>query len=116
MGGVFLVSIAIGRPMIGRLATDFWPVTPEQADNPRVRSLFRGLTVLWAGVNLATATLTFVLLVWLPLETYVAVKQVSGLGITASAIAITIVWSHRTACREGMVRATPSRRVTRSVA
>jgi uncharacterized protein DUF3159 len=104
-GGVFFASLIGGRPLIGRLASDFWPITPEMAENPRVLRLFRRLTVLWGGVNLLTASLTFALLLWLPLATFVAVKQVSGLGITACAVTLTIVWSHRTACREGMVRA-----------
>jgi hypothetical protein len=108
-GAVFLVSLFVGRPLIGRLAADFWPITPEMAQNPRVISLFRGLTALWAAVNLATATLTFLLLLWLPLATFVAVKQVSGLGISLTAITVTIVWSHRIACREGIVSA-PNRR------
>lgn len=107
-GGVFLGSLVIGRPLIAKLAHDFWPITPEQAQNPRVRSLLCGLTILWAGVNLATASVTFVLLVSLPLTTFVAAKQVSGLAITITAIAITIAWSHRTACSEGMI--SPSRR------
>jgi hypothetical protein len=108
-GGVFLVSLVIGQPLIGRLANDFWPITPEMATNPRVLSLFRGLTVLWAGVNMATAALTFTLLLSLPLATFVAVKQVSGLAITVCAVAVTIVWSHRTACREGIVSAPRAR-------
>jgi Protein of unknown function (DUF3159) len=104
-GGVFIVSLAVGRPLIGRFAGDFWPITPDMAENPGVVSLFRGLTVLWAVVNMATATLTFILLLWLPLATFVAAKQISGLGITVAAIAVTIMWSHRVACREGIVRA-----------
>ena len=32
-------SIAVGRPLIGKLAHDFWPITPEQAEIPRVQSL-----------------------------------------------------------------------------
>jgi hypothetical protein len=80
--GVFLLSLVGGRPLIGRLATDFWPITPEMADNPRVISLFRGLTVLWAGINLATAAATLTLLLILPLATFVAAKQASGLAIS----------------------------------
>ena len=114
-GGVFLASLATGRPLIGRLAHDFWPVTQEMHDNPRVRSLFRGLTVLWAGVNLATASVTFALLLWLPMPTFVALKQITGTGITVTAIAITIIWSHRIACSEGIVSA-PKRAGTLSPA
>lgn len=101
--GLFLATLWIGRPMIERLAGDFWPVTPEMAENPHVESLFRGLTVLWAGVNLAIALLTFVLLVTLPLVTFVAVKQIAVLGINAAAVIATISWAHHTACREGFV-------------
>ena len=102
-GGVFLGSLVMGRPLVAKLAHDFWPITEEQAENPRVRSLLCGLTVLWAGVNLATASVTFLLLISLPLTTFVAAKQITGLAITLTAIAVTIVWSHRTACREGMI-------------
>ncbi len=101
--GVFLASLVGGRPLIGRLADDFWPVTPEMHANPSITSLFRGLTILWAGVNLATASITFVLLLWLPLSTFVVAKQLSGWVITLSAVALTIAWAHRTACSEGIV-------------
>lgn len=102
-GAVFLISIALGRPLIAKLAHDFWPITAEQAQIPRVRTLMRSLTLLWAGVNMATASMTFVLLMSLPLTTFVAAKQISGLAITLTAIALTIAWSHRTAVDEGIV-------------
>jgi hypothetical protein len=101
--GVFLFSLVDGRPLIGRLAVDFWPITPEIADNPRVISLFKGLTVLWAGINLATAAATLILLLSLPLATFVAAKQASGLAITTTGIAVTVCWSHRIACQEGVL-------------
>jgi len=100
---LFLATLWVGRPMIERLACDFWPVTPEIAQNPRIDSLFRGLTVLWAGVNLAIATITFVLLVNLPVASFVAVKQVAVLFVNVVAAAVTIWWAHSIACREGLV-------------
>jgi uncharacterized membrane protein len=105
IGAVFLASLLQGRPLIARLARDFWPISPEMAENPGVRSLFRKLTALWAVVNLTTAATTFVLLLCLPLATFVAVKQASALGITAIGVTVTISLSHRTACREGFVSA-----------
>jgi hypothetical protein len=109
MGTALLLSVVIGRPLIGSLAGDFWPVTAEMARNPRVTLLFRRLTLLWAGVNLLTAAVTFVLLVSLPLTTFVAVKQLLVL-ITVLAVAVTIFWGHRTACREGYMPAPPGKR------
>lgn len=104
-GGVFLGSLVVGRPLIARLAHDFWPITDEQASRPQVQRLMRGLTALWAGVNVATATTTFVLLSTLELGAFVAAKQASGLAITCTAIAITVAWSHRVAVREGVLTA-----------
>jgi hypothetical protein len=103
MTGVFLVSIAVGRPLIEQLALEFWPLTPELLALPSVSRLLRGLTYLWAGVNLAIALTTLSLLVCLPLATYVAVKQLASLAITGVGIAITIDRSLRVARREGYV-------------
>lgn len=104
-GCVFGASLVVGQPLIGRFAGDFWLVTPEVAANRAVLSLFRGLTALWAAVNIVTAAITLVLLITLPVTTFVVVKQVSGIAVTIAAIYLTIRWSHRTACREGIVRA-----------
>ena len=101
MGCVFLVSVWIGRPLIGRLATEFWPITTEMAECPAVLRLFRRLTLLWAAVNLASAALTMGLLMSLPLGAFLAVKQVSGLAVTAGAIFLTVSHSLTTARREG---------------
>jgi hypothetical protein len=103
MTGVFLVSVLIGRPLIEQLALEFWPLTPELLALPSVSRLLRGLTFLWAGVNLAIALTTLTLLVCLPLATYVAVKQVASLAITGVGIAITIDRSLRVARREGYI-------------
>jgi hypothetical protein len=103
MTAVFLLSIALGRPLIEQLALEFWPLTPELLALPSVSRLLRGLTYLWAGVNLAIALTTLTLLVCLPLATYVAVKQLASLTITGVGIAITIDRSLRVARREGYV-------------
>jgi len=103
MGTVFLISVAVGRPLIGRLAHEFWEVTPEMEARPAVLRLFRDLTFLWAGVNIATAMMTFALLVSLPLATFVATKQMAGLATTFGAMFVTVSLSLRTARREGFV-------------
>src|SRR5579859_222650 len=107
VAGVFLGSILTDRPMIGRLAVDFCPLTPEVAALPAVIKLFTGLTVLWAGVNLLSAATTFGLMVTLPLKTFVASKTLASLFITACAVVLTVSWSLRIARREGLVFASP---------
>jgi hypothetical protein len=106
LGGVFLVSVLVGRPVIARLAHDFCPIAPEVAARPAVIRLFAGLTVLWAGVHLLTGAATLGLLVSLPVPIFVLLKTVSGLGITCAAIVVTVSWALRTAKREQLVFAT----------
>lgn len=103
MAGIFLVSVVIGRPMVERLALEFWPLTPEMLARPAVSHLLRGLTFLWAGVNLAIGATMLTMLLYLPLATFVAVKQVVSLVITGTGVAITIDRSVRTARREGFM-------------
>ena len=102
MSGVLLVSIALGRPLIGTLAYEFWPITAEDAACPGVNRHFRNLTVLWAGVNVASAAVTMTLLLVLPLGAFVALKQVSGLAITGVGVYVTVSSSLRMARREGL--------------
>ncbi len=90
---VFLGSVVIGRPVIARLAHDFCPICPEVAVRPAVLRLFGGLTVLWAGVHVVTAAITFGLLVSMPVATFVAFKTVACLAVTVAAIVVTILWA-----------------------
>lgn len=115
MGCVFLVSIVVGKPMVERLALEFWPLTPEMLAREAVNRLLRRLTFLWAGVNLAIAATNLTLLVWLPLPAYVAAKQGASLLITGIGIALTIDRAVRTARREGFaVRPQQRQRLTRA--
>jgi hypothetical protein len=109
MGCVFLLSVCKGRPMVERLALEFWPLTAEMLERPAVNRLLRGLTFLWAGTNLAIGAMNLTLLLSLPLATYVAVRQGASLLITGTAIALTIDRSVRTARREGFA-VRPARR------
>lgn len=103
MACVFVVSVVIGRPLVERLAIEFWPLTPEIMGRTAVARLFRSLTFVWAAVNLATATITLALYAALPLATFVVLKQLASLAITAIGVFVTIDWSVRTARREGLV-------------
>ncbi len=103
LGIVFLGSVLIGRPLISRLAHDFCPIAPEVLLRPAVVQLFVGLTLLWAGVHLLTAATTFGMLVSMPVATFVLVKTVTSMSITAAAIALTVSWSIRIARQENLV-------------
>ena len=116
IGCVFLLSIAIGRPMVKRLALVFWPLTPEMLAHPVVDRLLRRLTYLWAGVNFATGAVTFTLLVLLPLPLFVALKQAVAWTIAGVGIAITIDRAVRTAHRTGFIAATQTAMRARAAA
>lgn len=109
LGAVFAGSAFIGQPVIGRLAADFCHLDADVARRPAVRSLFRGLTLMWAGVHVLTALSTFGMLVTLPTATYVALKTLVSLTITVTAIIATIMWSVRIAQREQLVLAPVTR-------
>jgi hypothetical protein len=111
MGCVFLVSVFVGRPMVEKLALEFWPLTPEMMANPAVTRLLRGLTFLWAGINLFIGATNLTLLLALPLAAFVAVKQIASLAITGTGIAVTIDASVRTARREGYIAPRAGRRL-----
>jgi hypothetical protein len=103
VSGVFLLSIAVGRPMVEALALEFWPLTPEMQAHPTVGRLLRRLTFLWAGVNFVIAATTFTLLVVLPLPMFVAMKPIVAWTISGVGIGITIDRSVRTARRTGFI-------------
>jgi len=100
---VFFGSLLFGRPMIARMASDFCPLSPEIASRPGVVRLFSGLTLLWAIVHLLSAATTFTMLVSMSTPTFVAVRSFVSLGITISAVVLTVSWSIRTARAEDLV-------------
>jgi hypothetical protein len=99
---LFLASVAIGRPVVGWLAADFFPFTPEVARLPAVIRLFRGLTVLWSVVQLLKAATTLALLQTMSMGNFVALRTLATLLLTVGGIALTITWSLRIARREGL--------------
>jgi hypothetical protein len=103
---VFLGSVVIGRPIVARLAHDFCPLAPEIACRHKVARMFSGLTVLWALVHIVIATATFMMLVSLPVATFVALKTATSFGVTGAGILVTVTWALRIARHENLVLAT----------
>ncbi|WP_148615047.1 VC0807 family protein [Nocardioides rubriscoriae] len=89
---VFFVSLASARPLVSRLAADFYPMSPDLAAHPHVRRLFWRLTLMWGGVCLAKASVGFWLLESLSVGAFVLVKSSAMIGLTALAVAVT-VWA-----------------------
>ncbi|MGZ5398949.1 MAG: VC0807 family protein [Nocardioides sp.] len=100
---LFLLSLASARPMVARLAGDFYPMDHELAARPRIRRLFRRLTVMWAVLGLTKATMTLWLLQSQSLETFVLVKSISMLAINVLAAFATIGLAALVARQEGLM-------------
>ena len=105
LAAVFAGSVVIGRPVVGRVASDFCHLAPEVAARPAIVRLFQGLTLLWAAVHVVTAATTFGMLVSMSPANYVALKTVTCLAITVAAIVLTVSCSIRTARSENLVLA-----------
>jgi hypothetical protein len=87
---LFLVSLCSARPIVARLAPDFYPVDADLAANPQIRRLFWRLTLMWGLVIVAKASLTFWLLTSLPMVDFIVIKNASIFTLTAATAAVTI--------------------------
>lgn len=100
---LFLVSLATARPVVSRLAHDFYPLAEDVAQRPTIQRLFWQLTALWALICLAKAVVTLYLLESLPLETFVAVKGMVMLLLVLVGTGLTVVAAVRVARSEGLL-------------
>jgi hypothetical protein len=100
---LFLLSLASARPMVARLAGDFYPMDHDLASRPRIQRLFRNLTIMWAVLGLAKATATLWLLESQSLATFILVKSISMLAINVLAAFATIGLAALVARQEGLM-------------
>lgn len=99
----FLLSLATARPMVARLAGDFYPMTHEVSVRPRIQRLFRHLTLLWAGLCLGKAVLVLWLLLSLSVESFVLANGLSIVSLNVVAIGVTIGAAVVVARKEGLL-------------
>lgn len=104
---VFLASLYSARPVVARLAPDFYPIDAALAARPAVRCLFRRLTLLWGLVTLVKGSVTFWLLESLSTVNFVLIKSGAIIALTLLAATATVVWSVVVGRREGLFRPAP---------
>jgi len=104
VSGVFLGSLLSARPIVARLAPDFFPMDAVIAARPAIRGLFRRLTLLWGLVILVKGVVTMWLLTSLSTVDFVLIKGGAILTLTLLATATTVTWSVVVARREGLLR------------
>ncbi|WP_139978616.1 VC0807 family protein [Nocardioides litoris] len=87
---MFLGSLATARPLVARVAADFYPMTADLKRCPKVARLFQRLTLMWAGVGLLKAGVGFWLLETLDTADFVLVKTSATIAITVLAVVVTV--------------------------
>lgn len=94
---LFLVSLLGARPLVGRVAGDFFPMNDDVASRPRVQRLFRHLTLMWGLLCLGQAVLTVWLLQTASLGTFVAARAGVTMTFAVAGAAVTVVLAARIA-------------------
>ncbi|HEX8802751.1 MAG TPA: VC0807 family protein, partial [Acidimicrobiales bacterium] len=91
----FLLSVPAGRPLAKRLATDLFPLPEAMLARPAVERIFGRITLLWGAINLANAAVTVLLLVSVPVETYVLSKTAVTFVGTVGGVLLSTWWFRR---------------------
>jgi intracellular septation protein A len=102
VGMLFLVSVPLGRPLAGRLASDLCPLPAHVLDRRAVRRFFIRITVLWALVNITNGMTALWALLETSLGNLLLVRTVGSLAVVAAAIYVSYVWFRRSLRVEGL--------------
>ena len=100
---IFLGSLLTARPVVARIAGDFYPLDAPTAARPRVVGLFRRLTLLWGVVIVVKGAVTLWLLVALSTVSFVVIKSGAILSLTLAAVAATVAMAVVVGRQEGLL-------------
>ncbi len=75
IAAVFAVSVLVRRPIVGAIATIFYPFRDEVRRHPAYRRVFGRLTVAWAAFQLLTGVLQIALLATTTTNTSILVRS-----------------------------------------
>jgi hypothetical protein len=104
---LFTVSLTTARPVVARLAADFYPMNSDVAGRPRIQRLFWHLTLLWAMLALLKCGVTVWLLESLPTTQFVAVKSIFVMAVIIVGTIVTVAAAFRVATAEGLLHRRP---------
>jgi hypothetical protein len=104
VAAIFLGSLWTARPIVARLAPDFYPIDAALAARPRIKRLFRRLTLLWGLVIVAKGTTTLWLLLSQSTRDFVLIKSTAIIALTVLAAAVTVALSAMVGRQEGLLR------------
>jgi hypothetical protein len=100
---LFLLSLATARPVVARLAADFYPMNADVAGRPAIQKLFWRLTLFWAGLCLAKSIVTVFLLENVSTVTFVEIRSIFLLAVVIGGAAVTVTAAVKVAKVEGLL-------------
>jgi hypothetical protein len=95
VGALFVITVALGRPLLVSLARDFVPSLGDHLHRVKYRALVRRLSWVWGAVYLASAATSAALLDTLNIHWFLLVHQASGWFWTGAGLAVTVVYGRR---------------------
>jgi hypothetical protein len=104
----FVLSAAIGKPLVARFAADFCAFGTDVRERPAIVSLFRRLTYLWAGAQASIAAINLTLLLTVPLSVFVGTASATASIVMCTGVVLTVSDAVRTARTDGLRTAVAS--------
>jgi hypothetical protein len=95
IGALFVVTLAIRRPLLVSLARDFVPVLGDRLAHITHRRLVRHLSWVWALVYLGSAGTSATLLLTQNIHLFLLLHQVSSWTWVACGLAVTFAYGRR---------------------
>ena len=95
MSLLFVVTLALGRPLLVSLARDFVPSVGDRLTHSDHKRLVRDLSCLWGAVYLGSATSSAVLLSTQSMHLFLLLHQASGWVWTGSGLLVTFMYARR---------------------
>jgi hypothetical protein len=99
----FLLSLMTARPVVARLAGDFFPMNPDIAGRPGIRRLLWNLTLMWGLVCVVKGAVSLWLLESQSLVAFVLIKNIVIISMTISGVIVTVTASAHVARKEGLL-------------
>lgn len=99
---LFAASVLIGKPLVARFAADFCTFDDAVGHRPAITALFRRLTYLWAGAQLAIAATNLTLLLTVPVTVFAGTAAGIAWAVMSIGIAVTVSDAIRTTRVDGL--------------
>ncbi len=103
LAAAFVFSVAVGRPLAERLATELLPLPDALLEHAWMRTFFARVTLGWAAVFVVNAAVSLWMLLQVELGAFVVGRAAVSAGLTVAAVLASTVSFVLTARRNGTV-------------